>query len=262
MPIRLTLLLFLFLVGDICTAATILPVGPITFSSNTDYDNNFKEQGSYNLLSRDAAGYVTLPPSFPGTGLAIYDTSSIGGLNGLGGTGGSDANNDLSNFILSADFGGARIDGGFIVRLNNSEAMGYHTRITALSTTSVAFELWEGSSLSSAGLPIFTTSVNLIGLTIDANSMYPFKVTVKDAQFDFDFANGAAKASYTDPTLIATIGQVGIVLAGSSSSGSNLRMDNFQIQAIPEPSLIFAGVALGAVYITRRMKITPSNRGA
>ena len=69
-------------------AATTLPVGPITFSTNADYDSKFKESSFDTGNTRNAAGYLQVQDFQYGP--AVFDTSASGGVNGSGGTAGSD----------------------------------------------------------------------------------------------------------------------------------------------------------------------------
>ena len=224
----LTVGLFL---ANTCSATT-LPVGPITFSSNADYDANFKES-SFNGISRSTSGYLEV--SGVPTATAAFDTSATGGVNGSGGTGGSDANNDLANFTLSADVASSVAGGigaGFLLRLNNSEAGGYLAVVHTQGTSSVTFDIGEGASLTSAGANIFSRTISLSGLTVAANTFYHYKVTISGGTFSFDFGSGAATASFTDTTVTATVGQAGILMDTFSPSSAT-RMDNFSI--VPEP---------------------------
>src|SRR5258707_690412 len=95
----------IFLAAVLCpllvaNAGTILPLAPITFSNNASYDANFKEPASNNGVIRNASGFLQLQGSQ--FGIAVFDTSATGGAAGLGGNSGHDANNDLSNFTISA----------------------------------------------------------------------------------------------------------------------------------------------------------------
>jgi hypothetical protein len=219
----------------IAQAATILPVGPITFGTNTSYDANFKESAFDPGNTRNAAGYLQLQGFQYGP--AIFDTSASGGLNGSGGTAGNDANNDLANFTISADLASSEVGqfgGGFLVRLNSDEANGYFASVLSASASSVVFDLFEGASLGGGfGTNIFSSTVPMSGLTFAINTFYPFKVTASSGTFAFDFGSGAATASFTDTTLSATTGQVGFVLTTASPTAAT-RLDNFAI--VPEPN--------------------------
>jgi hypothetical protein len=228
----------------IADAATTLPVGPITFGTNADYDSRFKESAFDTGVTRNAAGYLQVQGFQYGP--AVFDTSASGGLNGAGGTAGNDANNDLSNFTISADLASSEVGqfgGGFLLRLNSAEASGYFAGVLSASATSVTFDLFEGSGLTTGnGTNIFSTTVPLTGLSFATNTFYPFKVTASNGTFSFDFGSGAAKASFTDTTVSATTGQLGFVLTTASPTAAT-RLDNFTI-VVPEPStaaLLLAG---------------------
>jgi hypothetical protein len=234
-------------------AATILPVGPITFSTNASYDSAFKEDAATAGILRSVGGFVQLQG--PTVGLAVYDTSATGGANGSGGTAGSDANNDLSNFTISADFSSNDIGFfgiGFLLRLNAAESNGYYAAVVRTGPSSVTFDLTEGASLADGpGNNIFSQSVILTSQTINANQTYPFKLTVIGGNFAFDFGSGAATASFTDNTVSATTGQVGFSLATATPS-SVTRLDNFAIGAVPEPSAALLVVVGAAGWTLRR----------
>ncbi len=233
-------------------SATTLPVGPITFSSNADYDANFKES-SFNGILRSTSGYLEV--SGVPTATAAFDTSATGGVNGSGGTGGSDANNDLTDFTISADVASSVAGGigaGFLLRLNNSEAGGYLAAVHTQGTTSVTFDIGEGASLTSAGANIFSRTISLSGLTVAANTFYHYKVTISGGAFSFDFGSGAATATFTDSTLTATVGQAGILMDTLSPSSAT-RMDNFSI--VPEPqtnTFVFVALLIFAARFFRR----------
>jgi hypothetical protein len=234
----------------------MLPVGPITFSANSDYDKAFKEPAIPQLddMQRDAAGYLSVFNT--PTSIAIYDTSASGGAGGSGGVTGSDANNDLSNFTISADLASsfAGVGGGFLLRLNASEAGGYTAAVHNLNPFAVAFDLFEGSSAISAGFNIFSTVVPLpIGFSVAPNTFYTFKVTATGGKFDFDFAGGAATATFTDFTPSATVGQVGIVV-DNLGPGGTARLDNFRIAAVPEPSSVVLAALAAVVPLARCLR--------
>ncbi|MEO8352126.1 MAG: PEP-CTERM sorting domain-containing protein, partial [Chthoniobacteraceae bacterium] len=207
----------------------------MTFSTNADYDSKFKESVFDRGNTRNGAGYVQLQ-GFQ-FGPAIFDTSATGGSNGSGGTGGNDANNDFSNFTISADLASSEegpFGMGFLLRLDNNEANGYFAAVLANSATSVEFDLYEGAGLNEGfGSNIFSTVVPLNGLRITTNTFFPFEVTATDGDFAFDFGSGAATASFTDTSVIATTGQVGFVLTTASPDAAT-RLDNFAV--VPEPA--------------------------
>ena len=200
-----------------------------------DYDSNFKESPTYNGLFRSSNGYLEVSGVPDAT--AAFDTSASGGANGAGGTGGNDANNDLSDVTISADAASSVDNGigiGFLFRMNSSEANGYLARVITQATTLVQFSIFEGAGLNMIGTQIFSSTVPLRqGTTLTANTVYPFRVSLTGGLFSFDFASGAATASFTDTTVSATTGQVGVVLSTIGPSAAT-RLDNFAI--IPEPS--------------------------
>ena len=209
--------------------ATSIPVGPISFSSNADYDSNFKEAPSYNGIVRNASGYLQLLGS--PDGLAIFDTSATGGINGQGGSGGADANSDLTDMTISADVASSVAGGigaGFFFRLNSAEAGGYLASVHTFGTGSVVFDVYEGASLANPGVRVFSVMVPLTGLTIAADTFYNFKVSLSGGFFLLNFASGAATATFTDTTVSTTVGQVGIVLDTISPTAAT-RLTNFEI---------------------------------
>jgi hypothetical protein len=226
-------------------AATTLPVGPYGFDSYAEFDGAFKQGAG--SVQRDSGGFIYIRSGSFGS--AVFDTSATSGPFGNGGSGGStgsDANNDLSNFALLADIAGSISSNslaGFYLRLDNSEANGYLASVRFLSPTQVAFFLSEGASVSADGTAIFSQVVSLTGLTLAPGSFYPFKVSANGGQFDFDFANGAATASFTDSTVSRSIGQVGFLLRNPP-----VQLDNFTV--IPEPAA-FSLLTLGAGFVLR-----------
>lgn len=221
------------------SSATTLPIGPITFGSNAEYDQNFKEPPSafpaplrVEAIRRQSNGSLALNGSFMSS--AVFDTSTTGGTGGFGGTGGSDTNNDLGNFIIAADFAttSANFGGGFLLRLNSAEAGGYAVTFDTNSTSAMTFTVFENSesALPIFGDQIFMETVSLPG-NILPNSLYTFQVLVNGGTFEFNFANGAAKAIFTDPTVTATVGQAGIVLLNPGQTTA-VGLDNFRLGAL------------------------------
>jgi len=195
--------------------------------------------------------------------MATFDTSATGGANGQGGTGGNNANNDLSNFIISADVASSVAGGigaSFLLRLNDAEAGGYLAAAHSSDASHMVFQIGEGAGWAGPGALIFSQSVPLSGPPLTANTFYKLKVTANRGTFSFDFGNGAATTTFTDTTVSATSGQVGIVLDTISPSAAT-RLDNFTIAPIPEPSTLalLAAGAIGLVgYAWRRRISKPS----
>lgn len=247
-PLFLAIAPFVFGISQ-ALAVTTLPVGPIGFGSNADYDANFKEVAAGNGIVRNAAGYVELASVAAAitTASAVYDASATGGASGNGGTGGADTNNDLGNFIISSTISvtnrTAQSVGGFLLRLDGNESNGY-LGVMSIQPTGVQFRLFEGVGLSTTGLgsgQIYDSG--LIATTTAINTFYSFKLTVNGGTFGFDFNNGAATSSFTDTTVTATSGQAGIFLRATDTANALTRMDDFQIAAIPEPSVALLGLA-------------------
>lgn len=216
-------------------ASTTLPVGPYGFDSGP---NPFS---AFDATFKRGAGSVQCKPGFiyirsGSFGSAVFDTSATSGPFGNGGSGGStgsDANNDLANFTIISDVAGTISSNplvGFYLRLDNSEANGYLASIQFLSATQVRFSLSEGAAVSTDGATIFSQSVSLTGLTLASGSFYSFRLSASGGQFDFDFGNGAATASFTDSTVSRTVGQVGFLLRNP-----DVKLDNFSV--VPEPSV-------------------------
>jgi hypothetical protein len=211
-------------------AATTLPFGPYGFDSFAGFDSTFKQGAG--SVQRDSGGFVYIRSGSSGS--AVFDTSALSGPFGNGGSGGStgsDANNDLSDFTISADIAGSISSlslMGFYLRLDGGEANGYLASVQFLSPTQIAFSLSEGASVSSDGSAIFSQSLQLRGLTLAAGSYYSFNVSANGGQFDFDFGNGAGTATFTDSSISRTVGQVGFLLRNPQ-----VQLDNFSV--VPEP---------------------------
>jgi hypothetical protein len=236
-------ILLLCVLAQTLRAATTLPAGPYGFNSFAEFDSNFKRGAG--STQRDSTGIVYIRSGTFGS--AVFDTSAMsapGGSGGSGGISGSDANNDLSNFTIQADISGsvaAMSLAGFYLRLDANEANGYLAAIKYLSPTQIAFSLSEGASVSADGATLFAQTLSLSGMTLAAGVFYPFRVSANAGRFDFDFANGAATASFTDGSVSRTIGQAGFLLRNPDA-----QLDNFSI--VPEPNVsTLSGIALAIV---------------
>ena len=163
--------------------ATVLPVGPITFSSDSDYDGMFKEPGPppdpftppFNGIRRSDSGQLTLTGA--PSGLAVFDSSATGGVGGAGGTNGGDANNDLGDIVISADFGTTSpgiLGGGFLMRLDDNEQNGLLTAVHSLTPNLLVFEIFSGANLQNPGAPVAGRQVRLDGQALRADEMYRF----------------------------------------------------------------------------------------
>lgn len=235
---KILLPLAMVLGSFVANGATTLPVGTLTFASNSEYDLNFKE-GTRTSIIVDT-GKLRVSGNAV-VGAAVFDTSATGGSGGNGGTGGSDNNNDLSNFTISSAIQVSNRDplasAGYFMRLDAGESNGYlaiasFTDFTA--PTHVRIELFEGVGLETLTLPsaIFTHDFTV---TTSVNTDFTFAVTAVGGDFTFNF--GAQSIAFTDTTVSATTGQAGVFLRTAPNVAGNTRMDNFTITApVPEPS--------------------------
>ena len=247
-------------------AATVFPVGPITFSTDADYDNNFKEGASLNLIARDPANNRIRVTgngvnSNAVTSTAAFDTSATGGSGGNGGTGGADANNDLADFTISSTVNVTNrtpsSSVAYFLRMDDSEAAGYMAILSFDSAgppSTIRFRLFEGvgTTTTSFGTPIYDSG--LVATPTAFNADFDYAVTVNGGQFDFDFNNGALTRSFTDLSLSRTVGQVGIRLSIGGSLTGQTRLDNFTITAIPEPAAGAVMLATTAAALLRRRR--------
>ena len=252
-------------------AVTTLPVGPFTFTNNSDYDNNFKEGTNGNLIvTPGASGYlgVTSPGGSAAFGSAIYDTSVTPGTGGAGGTGGTNANNDLSNFTVSSviQFQNRATTStiGYFLRMNDDETSGYLATVSFFNTTAplqVRFDLYRNVGLDynppAGGVDSFATIA--LNFTTSAAANFNFSVTANGDSFSFFLSNAGNTASvshtFTDAGTTTLTGQTGVFLRASQQTGpSTTRMDNFTItEPIPEPSsILLLGSATSLLMIRRR----------
>jgi hypothetical protein len=213
------------------------PVGPIYFDSASDYASNFKENASFDGISYDPAGYLTLQGS--SSGIAVYDSSAFGGSSGDGATGGYDDDNQFDDFTASATVASSNYFApsfriGFLLRLDDSEANGYLVQVTPSSDTAVVFEIYEGASLTGSGTRIYQQSVSINSLTLQTDTFNSFKVSIDGGTFITDFASGEATASHTDNSVSANSGQVGLLL-GTQNPIIKTHLDNFQITSSSLP---------------------------
>jgi hypothetical protein len=253
-------------------AVTTLPVGPFTFSSNADYDNNFKE-GSTGSLRVDTGSLrvSSLDATTAGIGSAIYDTSVTPGTGGNGGTGGTDNNNDLSDFTVSSVIQfqnrGGQSTIGYFLRMDGSEAGGYLATATFYNSTAplaVRFDLFKNVDLNfvpaisgTSTPPSGFFASTFVPFTTAAATNFNFSVTAIGSDFTFTLANAAnttsVSATLSDPGTTVLTGQVGVFLrAQQQTGGSTSRLDDFTI-TIPEPSsALLLGSAASLLFVRRR----------
>jgi len=261
------LLLALGISAATSQAVTTLPVGPITFSSNADYDNNFKEGTNGNLRINTATLAVTSPANTVAFGSAIYDTSVTPGTGGNGGTGGTNANNDLSDFTVGStiQFQNRATTStiGYFLRMNDDETSGYLATVTFFNTSAplqVRFDLYRNVGLdfnpaTGGGDANFS---QVLDFTTAAAINFNFSVTAVGSNFSFALSGGSGSPvnhTFNDAGTTTLTGQVGAYLrASSQAGGSTTRMDNFTItEPIPEPSsILLLGSAASLLVIRRR----------
>ncbi len=245
------------------SAATLLPVGPIVFDAHADYDTNFRTNGLTGITRTSTGGYGLRAATTSGSviGAAVFDESSTNvGTAGKGGTSGSQTNNDLSDFTISANVQfNARATSnvaGFFLRLDNNDSNGYLATVELIGSSNITFRLYEGVGITSAptaGQEIFSQQITQ-GFAI--STWHEFSVTAEGNAFSFSFqdsSNNLVTASYIDPTLTRTVGQTGVYLTAGSSGGTN--MNQFEITAIPEPSaLVLLTIPMAIFYLQGQRK--------
>lgn len=220
-------------------SATAQWIPPIYFNSLSEYDTLFKESRPNDRISLIAPGHLAVQGNR--MGLAVFDTSASGGYGGFGGTTGNDRENAFRDVILSSwiscsSQGDVSFRAGYLLRLDENEANGYLIQVTSWQTRAVTFAIYENSGLSQAGDPIFTQTVSLSTIELASDTWYAFKVRADGGTFSLDFANGEATASFTDKTVSATEGQIGIMLA-SPNLYTTVNLDTFSvIEAISDGS--------------------------
>jgi hypothetical protein len=216
--------------------ATTLPVN-IPFCSVDQFDNNFKQNN--NTPAANGLHWQPDPSGVGGvllvqdgeTGQAVFDTTSNTGVIGWGGTNGSNANNDLQDFVASIDWKTSSTNlyvttsaasVGILFRLNNSNAGGYQI-IADFQPTGMRYRFFTNSTWTAAGT---VQTGTVAGLTvINPNQYYTFQVSctgqvITASTMDM---SGNVISSWTVPitnTLANTgPGQIGIrVLSGASAS--------------------------------------------
>ncbi|HEV7301297.1 MAG TPA: hypothetical protein VGN72_18180 [Tepidisphaeraceae bacterium] len=265
---------FVSLNPDVSKAATILPV-TIDFEESTDYDSNFKEPAN---AANDGISWIS-PGATPGNGrlsvgsglvaTAVFDTSATGGAGGAGGSGGGDVNNDLLNFTASATLRTNALSSssqvGFFVRLDSNESNGYLALASLDTSSGIRFRLFSASSASAptTGTNIFDNeSTRGAGGDIAANTNYRYQFTAQGNVFTFKLLSADGTTTlrediFTDTTnggagYKVTAGQLGLrMLNDSATPGSATVVDNFSVQAVPEPTAIGAA-AVGGLFLMRR----------
>lgn len=206
-------------------------ITPIYFDRLSDYDTLFKESRPNDGISLIAPGHLTIQGNR--IGLAVFDTSAWGGFGGSGGTTGNDREDafgdiTLSSWISCSSEGAVFFRAGYLLRLDENEANGYLVQVTSSQTRAVTFEIYESSGLSQSGDRIFIQTVALNTIELASDTWYTFKVQAEGGTFRMDFANGEATASFTDRSVSATEGQLGVMLA-SINPFTAVNLDTFSV---------------------------------
>lgn len=261
--------------------ASAATVNTLTFSSPSDYSNNFVGTLNGSSITYNAANQnlVYVAPSNGGTGIIRYDTNPADGQPGPA---------DFLTETLKADF---TPDATTIA---NSSSMGLLTRIQStggaagtgvlailntISPTSVQLRLFAGANATStvAGTAFYDATFNLTngtstgttGGTGSSNGItagQPLTLTLTetgaaDPVFNLTVTDAdGLVASTGNRTLLSslsdaydTAGSVGIRVNGPTQ-GNTIAIDNFSATATPEPgSLALLGLA-GAAVMGRRKR--------
>ena len=213
------------------------------FDSTSDYDNNFKEGAVNSGLSLSGSGRIMelIGDGSTTTGITFLDMGATGGAGGTGGTAGPDFNNNLDDFIITMDMSRSFHTGdrsiGFLLRLDNNEANGYLARMNFNNDNlNISFEIFRvGNSVET--LTSIYNSGNINTGTIPPSQLRRLSLKVEGPNFNFDFDNGSALASYTDLTPNLSPGQVGVYTQLTSNGGRNM-FDNFRITPIPSDEIV------------------------
>jgi hypothetical protein len=251
----------------------------ITFDTAADFDSNFWAPTASVGTVWSASGQRIQRGSSPNGGdLFIYNTTSTGAATaGAGGTSASGTQNTFQDFVIQADHRASTVDfstnslgfwvkgssdgtAGYLVvfRLSSSSEEGQGTAdMRVLGTNSTATGN-NGSTLMSSTAFVPTSSVA-------KSKDYTFRLQVQDVAGGVNFigsiwdtASGlqvGSDISYTheSPAALTGAGQVGFRLGSSGTTATSV-MDNFSIEAIPEPSAALLGLVALTGGILRRRK--------
>ncbi len=219
----------------------------LAFSTAADYDNNFYEvQNPTELNWASSGGGRLVRGGTSSASIAIYNTTSTGGVSGSGGTSASALNNNIFNDLtIKMDFTPASLAAagdsiGFYTRLNSTATAGYFVAFRAISTSQVDFRVFDSDANASIGSVGTLLSTQTISGAFTAGTAYTFQLNLTGAVFTgsvFAAGGGAqigSSVSYTDTLApLLTGGQVGIRTGTQSTTLSNY-YDNFNV--IPEPT--------------------------
>jgi len=250
------------LLAHTATAATL------TFNTNADYDNNFYEVAGANGgdLGTNASGYLN---KINGTATsAVYNTHATGGVGGAGGTAGGTPLDTFGDFTIQATFRVSTLEAagtsiGFFTKINDTATSGYAALFRLTSTSQADFRLFDTAALSTVGTPIDPLPAQTIAGAFAVNTYYIAKLTVTDvgANVRFDASLWTAGGSQIGSTVtltdtssaVAGLGQVGLRVG--SGQFTTVQIDNFSVNAIPEPNtfaLFASGGALCVALLRRK----------
>jgi len=249
-------LAWMFAVGLIAQSVS---AATLTFTTNADYDNNFYEVSNAADLGTSASGYLNkVNTSATST---VYNTHATGGSGGLGGTTAGTPLDKFGDVTLQASFSAGVLESsstsvGFFTKINDAATTGYLAVVRLTSATTADFRLFDTASLSSVGTQIGSTQTFTTAGSFATNTFYIFKLAVTDVGLNvqFDASLWTTGGSQIGSTITATdttsavtgLGQVGLRLGSSGTSGSNIHFDDFSVTAIPEPGTyaLFASVSV------------------
>jgi hypothetical protein len=212
-----------------------------------------------------------------GADLLIYNTTSSGAVTpGAGGTSASSTQNTFQDFIIQADHrastvGSAATGLGFWVKGNSTGTAGYLVifRLSTVTggTGNADMRIWGPNSTSSGatGTSLLGSSAITPTSTLSASTDYTFRLQIQDVAGGVDFIGSMWDAAtgnqigsditftHTGESALTGPGQVGFRL-GSGGGGGVSVMDNFSIEAIPEPSAAALGLVAAAGALMRRRR--------
>ncbi|MGB7159773.1 MAG: PEP-CTERM sorting domain-containing protein [Tepidisphaeraceae bacterium] len=273
-------------------AATILPLGPITFDTAAVYDSNFKvgpAAGSANLnWTSDGAGGGFIRAT--GNSYTAFDQTAVNpatvGNGGQIGTGAGftdgaddsnpDFNNDLSNFKISAKVRGSTLGTnaqlGFIIYMRDAEVISPGTDpnndaiigIVRLATATSARFLVNGPTATLAGASLTPTAGQLLFDTnnvtatggLAANTFYTFSVEAVGDDLTLELRrldnSLIASTSFTIPAASLKRTTGQVGMRIGGSATLSTDVDDFSIIAVPEPASIGLVSLAGLMLLRRR----------
>lgn len=221
----------------------------INFSSDADYDSNFKESSSNKTaMVRDSGGFLNLSSSNANLlGTAAYDTSATGGLNGNGGTGGSDANNNIQDATILLNIRVSDVNSGYQGRLygrlddgeydGTPSPGGYNAIFSFNSATELQLRLYKNASIATTGTNIYNQTFTLTGgATVSADTWYTMMLKMDGNELTMSLLDSSGSVLATSGAVTNTAktsaGQLGIG-AYVKSGDNSVDLDDFRISLLP-----------------------------